>query len=56
MTIDHRKADILNQMFQNDLTNLVASLAAVLEERDALKAKVADLEAKLSPKPDEPAK
>lgn len=44
MTIEHRKADILNQMFQANASDLIANLATALEQIDALKAKVAELE------------
>lgn len=46
MPIDQRKAEILNQMFQVNITNLISNLAAVIEENEGLRAKVAELEKK----------
>lgn len=44
ITIEHRKADILNQMFNQNLTALINNLAQLAEENEALKAKVTELE------------
>lgn len=48
MTIEHRKADILNTMFQSNLSNMVVNLATVIEENETLRAKVAALEKEVS--------
>lgn len=48
MTLEHRSADILAQLFHQNTQQLAANLAKTFEERDALKAKVAELEAKIA--------
>ena len=48
MTLEHRKAEILNQMFQGNVASLIASLATVIEENETLRAKLTELE---KPKP-----
>lgn len=48
MTIEHRKSDLLAQMLQNNVRDLVATLAGAFEERDQLKARVTELEAKVT--------
>jgi BMFP domain-containing protein YqiC len=53
MEIEHRKSDILAQMLQNNVRDLVANLASAFEERDQLKARIAELEAQL-PKEQKP--
>ncbi|HYB97511.1 MAG TPA: hypothetical protein VEC57_00060 [Candidatus Limnocylindrales bacterium] len=48
MTLEHRQADITAQLAQNNVRDLIANLARAFEERDALQAKITELEAKLA--------
>jgi len=52
MTLEHRKSTLICELLHADLNTLVHTLAVTMAERDELKAKVAELEAKLSPKPE----
>lgn len=44
MNTEHRKTDILNKLFQMNITNLISNLATVVEENESLRAQVAALE------------
>ena len=48
MTIEQRKAEILNQMFQVNLSNLVTNLATVIEENETLRAEKTALEKQIA--------
>lgn len=45
MTLEHRKADICNQMFNQNLTSLIHNLAKTAEELEIAQAKIAEYEA-----------
>jgi hypothetical protein len=53
MSIDNYKSQIAAQVANSAVNQLIAELANALVQKDELQAKVADLEAKLSPKPKE---
>lgn len=44
MTLEHRKAEIVNQLFQANVTALIGRVAALDEENEQLKQRIAELE------------
>lgn len=44
MTLEHRKADICNQMFNQNLAGMVGNLAAAAEALEIAQAKIAEYE------------
>lgn len=48
MTIEHRKAEIVAQVLNRNLTDLIGNLATALEANEILTAKVADQEKELA--------
>lgn len=55
MTKDTHRQNIALNVSNATINTLIADMAAVCEERDKLKERVAELEAQLSPKPEAPA-
>ena len=50
-TIEERQASIHMQILRTNLNDAINNLALAFEREDAYKAQIADLEAKLNPKP-----
>lgn len=55
MTTEHRKIVILCEVLQNSVTSLVASLALLAEQKEALQAEVSRLKAEPIAPPSPPA-